>query len=65
MVCKVAGLCARHTMTGDVLLTGGLCESTYLVKQLSQKLKRPVLTDPMGRYAGALGAALIARGKAR
>lgn len=65
VVCKVAGLCARHTMTGDALLTGGLCESTYLVKQLSQKLKRPVLTDPMGRYAGALGAALIARGKAR
>ena len=63
VVCKVAGLCARHTMAGDVLLTGGLCDSAYLVERLSLKLKCPVLTDPMGRYAGALGAALIARGK--
>lgn len=63
VVCKVAGLCARHTIVGDVLLTGGLCDSAYLVERLSLKLKCPVLTDPMGRYAGALGAALIARGK--
>ena len=63
VVCKVAVLCARHTMAGDVLLTGGLCDSAYLVERLSLKLKCPVLTDPMGRYAGALGAALIARGK--
>ena len=63
VVSKVAGLCARHTMKGDVLLTGGLCDSAYLVDRLSHKLKRPVLTHPLGRYAGALGAALIARGK--
>ena len=25
VVTKVAGLCARHTLKGDVLLTGGLC----------------------------------------
>lgn len=63
VVSKVAGLCSRHTLKGDVLLTGGLCECPYLVERLAQKLGTPVLTDPMGRYAGALGAALLARGK--
>lgn len=62
VVNKVAGLCAKHTMKGDVLLTGGLCESTYLIDRLSQKLDRPVYSGPMCRYAGALGAALIAKG---
>ena len=63
VVSKVSGLCARHSIRGDVILTGGLCECGYLVEQLSKKLKVPVHTDPLGRYAGALGAALIARGK--
>ena len=62
VVNKVAGLCARHGLKGDVLLTGGLCECPYLLQRLSQKLGKPVHTDPLGRYAGALGAALIARG---
>lgn len=65
VVSKVAGLCARHTMAGELLLTGGLCDSAYLVDRLSHKLKLPVRTHPMGRYAGALGAALIARGKVK
>lgn len=63
VVNKVAGLCARHTLKGEVLLTGGLCESACLVERLSQRLGVPVQSGPMGRYAGALGAALIARGK--
>ena len=63
VVNKVAGLCARHNMKGDVILTGGLCECPYLLERLSDKLKTPVCSDSMGRYAGALGAALIARGK--
>ena len=63
VVNKVAGLCSRHSMKGDVMLTGGLCECAYLVDCLSKKLGIKVYSDPMGRYAGALGAALIARGK--
>lgn len=63
VVNKVAGLCSRHSIKGDVILTGGLCECGYLIDRLSKKLKVPVNTDPLGRYAGALGAALIARGK--
>lgn len=64
VVSRVAGLCARHAIKGELMLTGGLCESTYLVERLSEKLKCPIQTHPMGRYAGALGAALTARDKA-
>ena len=32
-------------------------------KRLGEEIGAEVHTDPMGRYAGALGAALIARGK--
>ncbi len=63
VVNKVAGLCSRHSMKGDVLLTGGLCECEYLINSLSAKLGTKVYSDPLGRFAGALGAALIARGK--
>lgn len=58
---KVAGLCLRHTIKGDVILTGGLCDRTYFLDRLSAKINSPVCSDPMGRYAGALGAALIAQ----
>lgn len=61
VVAKVAGLCARHAMSGKLLLTGGLCDSAYLVQKLSEKLGQPVHTHPLGRFAGAIGAALCAR----
>lgn len=63
VVNKVAGLCQRHAIKGDVMLTGGLSECIYIRDRLSAKIKAPVHSDPMGRYAGALGAALIARGR--
>ena len=65
VVSKVAGLCLRHTLKGDVILTGGLCDCPYVLEKLGEKLKVPVTSSPMGRYAGALGAALIARGKGK
>jgi activator of 2-hydroxyglutaryl-CoA dehydratase len=40
-------------------LTGGLCEDAYLIGRLSHALGKPVVSTPMGRYAGAIGAALI------
>lgn len=43
-----------------VCLTGGLCESEYIRKSLSQNLKTEVVARKEGRYAGALGAALNA-----
>ena len=61
VVGRVAGLCSRHQIRGSVLLTGGLCECDYLIKRLSARIGHPIHSDPLGRYAGALGAALIAR----
>ena len=58
---RVAGLCTRHGIRGKAALTGGLCNSPYFIQRLSEKLGVPVETHSMGRYAGALGAALIAR----
>ena len=45
---------------GDVCLTGGLYEFTYLKESLSRHIGKEVHTDPDGRYAGAIGAALSA-----
>ena len=61
VVNRVAGLCSRHPVKGKLVLTGGLSECDYLIRSLSQKVGREIYSDPMGRYAGALGAALIAR----
>lgn len=41
-------------------LTGGLCENDYAIQTLSDKLGAPIDTCPQARYAGAIGAALIA-----
>jgi predicted CoA-substrate-specific enzyme activase len=57
---RVANLAVRHGIRGAVFLTGGLCDSPYFLNILSQKLGREVGTHPFARYAGALGAALIA-----
>lgn len=42
-----------------VCLTGGLCECEYIRKVLAEKLHSEVLTKPEGRFAGAIGAALL------
>ena len=60
---RVARLCERHGITGDVALTGGLCDSRYFIATLSGELGRPVASHPFARYAGALGAAIAAAGK--
>ena len=41
-------------------LTGGLCEDGYIVERLSHALGAPVESMPQARYAGAIGAALMA-----
>jgi predicted CoA-substrate-specific enzyme activase len=57
---RVANLCIRHGIKGNIYLTGGLCDSPYFVKILSTKLGHEITTHPFARYAGALGAAMIA-----
>lgn len=41
-------------------LTGGLCEDTYIQERLSKALNAPVSSVPLARYAGAIGAAILA-----
>ena len=60
IVKKVASQAGRLTLGKTVCLTGGLCEFAYLCESLGKKLNVKVNTDPDGRYAGAIGAALSA-----
>ena len=60
IVKKVGSQAGRLAVQGDVCLTGGLCEFDYLRESLSHHLGKEVHTNPDGRYAGAIGAALCA-----
>ena len=62
---KVAQLAQKLLLEKDVLLTGGLSHLPYFADTLGRKLKHPVLCMPEGRYAGAYGAALLARREAK
>ena len=61
IVKKVAAQ-AMHLLPpeGEAVLTGGLCEFQYLRSSLGKALGREVVSSPNGRYAGAIGAALVA-----
>lgn len=58
---KVSQLCCRIELLTPVILTGGLSHSAYFADILSQKLGENVIPNLAGRYAGALGAALLAQ----
>lgn len=45
-----------------VFLTGGLCENTYFTDLLSGYIGKRVETAPDARFAGAIGAAILAMG---
>ncbi len=62
---KVAQLGRKKDLPEKVILTGGLSHSTYFTKILSEKIGQKVEPTENGRYAGALGAALLAREKPR
>ena len=44
----------------EVVLTGGLCEIPFIREMLSQKISTTIESDPLARYAGAIGASLYA-----
>ena len=50
---------AGHVKGEPLFLTGGLCDSPYFIRVLSEKTGCTVMTHALGRYAGAVGAALI------
>lgn len=60
---KVAQLAQRKDLPETVILTGGLSDNSYFTTILSQKTGRHVRTADFGRYAGALGASLLAEEK--
>lgn len=61
IVQKVASQAKRLTTGADaVCLTGGLCDTGYIIDALAGALKTPVISHEQGRYAGAIGAALHA-----
>lgn len=60
---KVSTLVQRKPLQDTVIITGGLSGNEFFAKVLSKKIGRQVIPMPDGRYAGAYGAALIAREK--
>jgi len=63
VVTKVAQLSQRKTLTEKIILTGGLSRNDYFTDSLSKKLNKAVEPTGFGRYAGALGAAILAEEK--
>lgn len=62
---KVAQLAMRKELPEHIIITGGLSNSEYFTKILSQKIGQTVCPIEEGRYAGALGAALLAKEKTK
>jgi len=60
IVSKVSSLCGKHSEGFNYFLTGGLSGNAYILRSLSEKLGKEVSTNTLGRYAGAIGAALMA-----
>ncbi len=60
-VSKVATICGKHSTAQNYFLTGGLCNCEYIVNSLSEKLGSQVKTKDSARFAGAIGAALLAK----
>ena len=58
---KVCQLVSRQELADTVILTGGLSHSEFFANALSKKLKTTVTPAQDGRYAGAMGAALLAQ----
>jgi predicted CoA-substrate-specific enzyme activase len=66
IVQKVASQAKRLiSSAGVVCLTGGLCDSGYIINALSGALRTQVISDSQRRYAGAIGAALHAMKSAK
>ena len=65
MAAKVAQLSQRKNLPDRVILTGGLSHSEYFTGVLSAKIGQTVEPTENGRYAGAVGAALLAKEKSK
>lgn len=59
VVLKVVSLISQ-VKSDTYFLTGGLCEDDYVLERLSKALDCTVKSHPLARFAGAIGAALLA-----
>ncbi|WP_101772694.1 acyl-CoA dehydratase activase [Peptostreptococcus faecalis] len=60
---KVAQLFSKFMNSEYVILTGGLSHSIYFAEVLSKKIKTQVNIAENGRFAGAIGASILAEQK--
>lgn len=58
---KVKQLATRHGLTDNIILTGGLSINPIFVRILSKHLGVNVLAHEKGRFAGAIGSAVLAQ----
>ena len=59
---RVYSMLHKHGKSDLIYLTGGLCEIEPFIELLSLKLDTKVKTNPLARYAGSIGAGILARG---
>ncbi len=57
---KVQSLAFKKRPAKLYVLTGGFCESEYTIQELKKKMKAEVISHENARFAGAIGAALLA-----
>ena len=58
---RVYSMLHKHGSSELIYLTGGLCEVKPFIELLSEKLDKEVKTNPLARYAGSIGAAILAK----
>ncbi|NLY67429.1 MAG: CoA activase [Tissierellia bacterium] len=58
---RIKTLLSKQGIRGDLYLTGGLCELEPFIKLLSENLDKEVKTNPLARYAGSIGGAILAK----
>ena len=56
---RTANFYSRLNNNGPIFFSGGLSQSKVFCRALEKHLGMPVVTNDLGQYAGALGAALI------
>ena len=59
---RVSSMLFKHGSTDTIYLTGGLCEVAPFIELLSNKLNTKIETTSLARYAGSIGASLLAKG---
>lgn len=58
---RIKTLLNKHGGQENLYLTGGLCELQPFTQLLSKNLGQEVKTNPLARYAGSIGGAIIAK----